>query len=312
MSHYCVCVLLPRRPESREDAEAMVGALMAPFDESISVEPYERPCRCIGRKATIAVSEKVDAAFGDMRSVRAKFWERPDVKEAERLHGFDSDELAATWAATIAPRKAMEAELFAAHPERMSPDPMCGKYGEAWWTDPGLISHRPAHVKLGDPYTDGGGCQGTGVVTTTYNPRSQWDWWTIGGRWTGALTKYDPEQDPRNRETCRSCGGSGKSPSALRGSSPCAQCKGTGTDVKWPTEWVDHEGDVIECSKVDRDFVPFAYLLPNGEWHERAEMGWFGMTSNDKRPDLWAEEWRAARDAHAASGGWVAAVDGHV
>lgn len=218
MSHYCVCVLLPRRPESREDAEAMVGALMAPFDESISVEPYERPCRCIGRKATIAVSEKVDAAFGDMRSVRAKFWERPDVKEAERLHGFDSDELAATWAATIAPRKAMEAELFAAHPERMSPDPMCGKYGEAWWTDPGLISHRPAHVKLGDPYTDGGGCQGTGVVTT----------------------------------------------------------------------------------------------MPNGEWHERAEMGWFGMTSNDKRPDLWAEEWRAARDAHAASGGWVAAVDGHV
>ncbi len=26
-------------------------------------------------------------------------------------------------------------------------------------------------------------CKGTGIRQTTYNPNSQWDWWSIGGRW---------------------------------------------------------------------------------------------------------------------------------
>ena len=27
-------------------------------------------------------------------------------------------------------------------------------------------------------------CQGTGEATTTYNPDSKWDWYTVGGRWS--------------------------------------------------------------------------------------------------------------------------------
>ena len=35
-----------------------------------------------------------------------------------------------------------------------------------------------------EPYLDGG-------ELTTYNPRSIWDWWVIGGRWSGAFYPED-------------------------------------------------------------------------------------------------------------------------
>lgn len=39
-----------------------------------------------------------------------------------------------------------------------------------------------------------------------------------------------------------------------------------------------------------RDAVtPFAVLV-DGEWHESARMGWWGMTSDEKKPDDWADQ----------------------
>lgn len=37
--------------------------------------------------------------------------------------------------------------------------------------------------------------------------QSLWDWYTIGGRWSGALTGYDPYSDPSNKTVCRWCNG---------------------------------------------------------------------------------------------------------
>ena len=39
---------------------------------------------------------------------------------------------------------------------------------------------------------------------------SRWDWYVIGGRYTGSLTGYDPEKDPANTKVCSLCGGTGK------------------------------------------------------------------------------------------------------
>lgn len=36
-----------------------------------------------------------------------------------------------------------------------------------------------------------------------------WDWWTIGGRWTGTLDKYEPHEDRANYEKCDLCNGTG-------------------------------------------------------------------------------------------------------
>lgn len=53
---------------------------------------------------------------------------------------------------------------------------------------------------------------------------SFWDWYQIGGRWTGHLADYDPEADPANRDANGS--------------------------AKWPTEWVAYEGDVQPVERV--------------------------------------------------------------
>lgn len=34
-------------------------------------------------------------------------------------------------------------------------------------------------------------CAGTGTAQSTYNPLSKWDWWEIGGRWSGAINGSD-------------------------------------------------------------------------------------------------------------------------
>lgn len=41
------------------------------------------------------------------------------------------------------------------------------------------------------------------------NPNKKWDWWVIGGRYTGRMGTYDPEKDPHNYEPCIYCGGTG-------------------------------------------------------------------------------------------------------
>ncbi len=48
-------------------------------------------------------------------------------------------------------------------------------------------------------------------------PASRWDWWVIGGRWTGMFSDYDGEQDPRNYSVCDLCGGTGTRPDMVHG-----------------------------------------------------------------------------------------------
>lgn len=56
-------------------------------------------------------------------------------------------------------------------------------------------------------------CNGTGIILSTYNPNSKWDWYVIGGRWTGLFdNKYDPRKDPRNLKKCEFCNGTGDRP----------------------------------------------------------------------------------------------------
>ena len=80
-----------------------------------------------------------------------------------------------------------------------------------------------------------------------------WDWYQIGGRWTGALDGYDPETDPANQKPCEWCEATGITTAAVGARYPaylsnvgktCFQCKGTGKATEWPTAWPFRLGDV--------------------------------------------------------------------
>lgn len=76
-----------------------------------------------------------------------------------------------------------------------------------------------------------------GRFTQHTNPNKHWDWWQIGGRWTGHFAPgYKPDKDPENRRTCRLCFGTGKRPD-MKCENGCNGCRGTGIETKWPSEW---------------------------------------------------------------------------
>jgi hypothetical protein len=94
--------------------------------------------------------------------------------------------------------------------------------------------------------------------------RGFWDWYQIGGRWTGNKDKgYKPEEDPKNMEPCWLCGATGvRNDAIVRGK--CNACNGTGTAIKWPTQWAKFPGDICTIEELPEDFECYT-LLANGQ-----------------------------------------------
>lgn len=88
-----------------------------------------------------------------------------------------------------------------------------------------------------------------GNIYSTYNPNSKWDWYTIGGRWTGGLVTKEGRE--------------------------------TNSDYVSEIDW-------------DKTNIPFAFITPNGIWHEKGEMGWWAIVTNEKEQDNWEEEFKKA------------------
>lgn len=104
-----------------------------------------------------------------------------------------------------------------------------------------------------------------------------WDWYQIGGRWTGHVSGYVPETDPRNHEPCWLCQGTGKRTDMLgiaeRLKNPaytCNGCQGIGQMLKHPTQWAPSQNDVAPVqSALDRQVAFYAIVTPDGVWHQR-------------------------------------------
>ena len=148
-----------------------------------------------------------------------------------------------------------------------------------------------------------------GNELTTYNPKSKWDWYQVGGRWEGLLKAKK--------------GVKAHSPSLLSSTSSgytspddehfdCALIKDLDFSVdpeeierreRWwevaiegaPLKKGENEEDFRTFyrkeyflnrykdkktyAEVSSTFSTFAVITPDGEWHEKGEMGWFGCSS---------------------------------
>ena len=287
MSHFFVTVFLPAAPTDRGDAEQKVNDLLAPYDENLSVLTYEEPCWCVGHEANNEVRKQLGDTSLRFSAVHEK-WNALGVDllmekgTPEQREAYD-DELDSVQADIEEER----ARLWAAHPGKDKVDPACEE------------------------------CHGSGRVKTDRNPRAKWDWWSIGGRWTGVFTQYKPDEDPANVETCYLCQGTGMRNDELgraeRMKNPeytCNGCEGTGKRVKWPTEWRKYEGDVVLGSVLPEDFSCYAVVTPDGVWHERGEMGWWACSHNVVRPEVWKERIKQLITENRQN--WAVAVDCHI
>jgi hypothetical protein len=294
MSHFVVLAIVPRKHGEfdgkilRSSVSEEVDALLEPFNEAIEVEEYDEECWCIGNKANSDANDTAINMFGKFDIIRNAFHTREDIvalrAEKNRLCDIvNSDETTNArikeianmiddeWRKHTDPYNNAVKAALDVHPDKNKPNPACED------------------------------CKGTGIRQATYNPMSKWDWYEIGGRWTGMFTAgYDPNKDPRNLETCPFCNGTGTRTDWPEGITQewidecngCNACHGTGQRVKY--KLADFDGDILEMPKVIQSLMaqndrPYAILTPEGEWAENGEMGWFGI-SND---EMTREEWYA-------------------
>lgn len=121
-----------------------------------------------------------------------------------------------------------------------------------------------------------------------------WDFYHIGGRWTGLLDGYDPLSDPDNTEKCEFCDETGKCPELERvlGTDKCPDpdCV-NGRKPKWPIGWKRHSGDVIpverlteeQLAKFDAVVVDVRYKddlgenFPTLDWLKSTHKGFFAV-----------------------------------
>lgn len=140
-----------------------------------------------------------------------------------------------------------------------------------------------------------------------------WDWYAIGGRWTGHLDGYDPTQDEANWEICNLCGGTGTrtlpvpgiadwrtAPGTCNG---CDQWKGglpLGMRVRWG--FAPHDGD---CQPTSRIGVhgPYAVVSPGWGWVSKELWTGLNLIPNPDFEAIYAK----CRERY----NWVVVVDCH-
>ena len=104
-----------------------------------------------------------------------------------------------------------------------------------------------------------------GSTNETYNPDSKWDWYQLGGRWSGMLI-------PKAGTT-----------SAIHGSKSLLDDR--------PEDKTKFDSILLKDIDWDITNNPYKFstfaLIINNKWYESGSMGWFGISSNNKEPEDW-------------------------
>ncbi len=95
-------------------------------------------------------------------------------------------------------------------------------------------------------------------LISTYNPDSKWDWYSIGGRWSGFLCTKEKDDEGK----------------------PIRVNQALFKDIDW---------DYM----LENDIVPFSFVTEEGEWYEKGQMGWWGITSNEMDRSTWIEDFQS-------------------
>lgn len=338
MSHFVVLTLV--RPEDAETPETLgnkVADLLAPYDENMEVEHYRSEEDDDGDDYTTAKRVERMIEFYNSREEREKMY--PTTYEALQEKGGEG---------LFSGEDYLRSRLKGNIKQMDEIDRLLEKYGPPKADDRESLRRWYAGDWSGeDLYFDLQ--DGTPFIMTTYNPRSKWDYYLIGGHWTGMLTGYDPAEDPENWETCWVCEGTGRRDDELglrhRERNPeyaCNGCDGKGWHVKCPSRFRDHEGDVQPVANLLKQIeesvpgelteeqkkneklppfprmapptvspvIPYAVLTLDGEWHQRGNMGRFSISHDEREYDDWAKTATGILTEHADC--YAVVVDCHI
>ena len=129
-----------------------------------------------------------------------------------------------------------------------------------------------------------------GNIYTTYNPDSKWDWFEIGGRWSGFLKRKDGEKV--NSDFVKNLDFSSDKKAyedALEYWNSYVEKgeKKEGEFYFYNREFYKNRyKDAETYAKCASSFSTRAVVLPDGSWHEPGQMGWFCVTSESDEKAL--------------------------
>ena len=252
MSHFAVAVFT--KPNGKT-----VDELLAPYYEGIKMEPYVKYTR----------QEAIDDVRKEIReymesSMYNKYLEDPEKYKENCSEGHFN--------------------YISTYHERLKwTDEQCYEEQKKWF-DKDMIDEE-------------------GNLLSTYNPNSKWDWYSIGGRYPGMLKAKNGKHGD---------GSAFRSNPRINGKFDSARVcdidfsmnmNDYNKAIRWwevvveeqPLREDENENDFFNLYKIDyykehyRDketyakicasFITYAVLTPDGKWHEKGEMLWFGMNT---------------------------------
>jgi hypothetical protein len=136
-----------------------------------------------------------------------------------------------------------------------------------------------------------------GNIISTYNPQSKWDWYSVGGRWDGLISvKNSPVKVNMAQRKDIDFVPSEKDIAEITKRYKKYQKESKKKDSK-DTEFIfsdfDPKMSLEDYIKNQTSFSTYAFVDKDGEWHERAKMGWFAVTYDEKEDEnTWTTKYR--------------------
>ena len=161
----------------------------------------------------------------------------------------------------------------------------------------------------------------TGGIKSTYNPKSKWDWYVEGGRWSGSLrlkdgnttdSAYAEEIDFTTSKDEMAYYGR-KWDLIVEGAKPENEEEEFTVNYYNKESFLKKYGSKEKYIEVSSAFSTYAVVTPDGEWHEPGEMGWWGISfATDEEEANWYNEYSKFIDMANKNNYLVTIVDCHI
>lgn len=255
--HYLVAVMTREEPD-----EALLSDVLAPYDENITVPRY-----------VSSTKEEIIQRAKENRERYAETYYAEYLKDPEGYTKRNGNPGHIKYVSEEFPEilKMNDEELYQNEIKRFP------KLSDIAETD-------------GSDAVDENGC-----MTSTYNPKSKWDWWVVGGRWSGELPIKRKQYGANSASVKDIRFGHDTSVKQYIATHPEVVeeyedlCKNGGEWYK--AEYYRLRYPTLEDYVIDqKEWCPYSFIDINGEWHEPGRMGWFNSMADEADIAKWHRE----------------------